>query len=293
MRPSFKFLLLLSVALNAQSVRAAPSISATATIQPTVEPIQTVTQTTTPVSSVYLNDFGSLHNTTASAVAGIDYSGNALATAASLGYANGISAWSETFSNTTSATLSFSFTYKLAGSMQGDFSAPAGYGDMDALVTSTLGFTPGGGARTDHVITRGLRIVKSSGGFDPVVVTTSGSGVALTGENLVTTSTTGVFSLGSTYITVELGDITPGETFTLDYNLSAIVNNKLPFCAHDCAIGSTPFYVASGEPKLGLFSRPAGTSIPEPGSLMLVAIGLAGLSVARRRRPTEWRPHRD
>jgi hypothetical protein len=274
---------------------AAPILSTDAKIIPPLAlpgmGVQTATNSDSPLSSVSLFDAGILHNTQAGAVSQSNYFTRAYSVAASLGTGMSSATWSETFTNSSATNLVYSFTYRIdAGTLTSNFGFPGGMGTTVDKMNSTLSITPAGGATISSSVSRELKVTKGAGVVD-VVATSSSTGSALTGELFSTTRTGGDLSWADTYITVELGEVAAGASFTLDYILNTFADNFDPFCDVACYtwahVGGLSFptttYAAS-DPRVGLFSRAVGTTVPEPAGFALMALGLVACAAARRRK---------
>jgi len=93
------------------------------------------------------------------------------------------------------------------------------------------------------------------------------------------------FNLGAYLGQVDLGQFGAGNSFTIEYVLNAALDWSDPYgCAYECGgivlnLGD-PFNFNAGIQVQG---QPAGQAVPEPGTLVLLASGLLGLGLSRRK----------
>jgi hypothetical protein len=178
-----------------------------------------------------------------------------------LGTASASSGWRETFTNTTPLTFDYKFTYRLSG---GSFFAGLianDFGTIESEFLSKFSVTKTSGVTTDDIRSRKVSYSRAPGPDYSATVTSIGE---LTGEEKQSTAIVdNLFSelmfWQDTYITIEIGEIAPSESFTLGYMFQTSINNFCLNCLGFVRSGMNDLFNASSfdrytadDPRVGL-----------------------------------------
>jgi hypothetical protein len=316
---ALKFVAILSLTMTAIApTHASPTLSTSATIEMTS--FQTITNNDPVVSRARLQQGAPTDEDIAFAGGAVSSNYNVIVgteTDRTGFYARATAGWKETFTNSSADTLLYSFTYRI-NPVDVRILYPTAADYAAATGITSLGFKSNlkvtkGGSTAENLIARDFATAKESG-RDALILSSSSTGGPLASEQALTTGSyvagevvPNRFALAwdTTYITVEIGAIAAGESFTLDYLMEALTQTVFGGSCTDGSIGvrfsstcqslfgmfdlfvddaGNVLSLETPDPRVGLFSRRFDAAVPEPTSTALIAFGLIALANTRRRK---------
>jgi hypothetical protein len=229
-----------------------------------------------------------------------DVSGNfgSRASVAGISSLSGLFHYTDAVTNNSGAAQSYMFNFHVVpgevsayggSNVAGDF-AKAGYSIVIRLNGSSIWSSA-------------YEVLSTSDGLDGASVSTTSSGTGLGGAP----DASGYYSVPSYDGSIDLGTFAAGDSFDLDYQLLSYAESNLTgncgyamsstgeFAGGEGRYGNCGAIARSGDPlsqfpygatfpgpnTLGVTSQT--TSVPEPATLLLLGVGLAGIGLGRKR----------
>ncbi len=290
---------------------AVPSLATDASVQINRDPaLNAIPSTGTGYSFSGVSASAPLGSSSGSASASSDtnYNTRAASSVQSTGIASSNAQWFETIANATASSRRYSFTFRIdGGSLDINSAADLMNGNATSGFEAFIDISRTGISSNIFGVTRQVGFTTTAGNTvysnfatNNYLSLTSGTlldSAVISGSNNIRQG------WSTSFFTVDLGELAAGESFTLSYLLRSFTNSTvldLEDCSQrgygygygegltSCIFTSTRTgdpgeFLSNGDPSIGFSSTAVSTDVPEPASLALLGIGLAGMGAARRR----------